>query len=62
MTMQEVILEAQRKGFTVSEGDTGWLIHCPARPRYPANTQGDFKTAERAWMAAASLAMQHPFS
>lgn len=55
-----LIQEAQRKGFTVTEGDTGWLVHVPARPRHPANAQGDFKTSDRAWMAAALLALQRP--
>jgi hypothetical protein len=54
----ELILRAQRSGFQVSEGETGWLVHVPARPRHPANTQGDFKSSDRAWMAAASLALE----
>jgi hypothetical protein len=58
--VSELILKAQRAGFSVSENEegTGWLMHVPARPRHPANTQGDFKTSERAWMAAASLALE----
>ncbi len=54
----KLILAAQRMGFGVSEGDDGWLVHVPARPRHPANVQGSFKSSERAWMAAASLAME----
>jgi hypothetical protein len=58
--ISEMILAAQRVGFSVTpnEDGTGWLMHVPARPRYPANTQGDFKTSDRAWMAAASLVME----
>jgi hypothetical protein len=58
--ISEMILAAQRAGFSVTpnEDGTGWLMHVPARPRYPANTQGDFKTSDRAWMAAASLAQE----
>jgi hypothetical protein len=55
----ELILLAQRAGFQVSESDDGgWLVHVPARPRRPANTQGDFKSCDRAWMAAAALALE----
>lgn len=53
-----LISEAVFKGFKVTEGKTGWLVHVPARKRHPANVQGDFKTQERAWMAAASLAQE----
>ena len=56
----KLILTAQRIGFGVSEGEDGWLVHVPARPRHPANVQGSFKSSERAWMAAASLAMEWP--
>ena len=54
-----LIGHAQRMGFSVTpnEDETGWLVHVPARPRHPANTQGDFKTSDRAWMAAAALAL-----
>lgn len=57
-----LIGEAIRKGFSVTpnDDDTGWLVACPAKPRLPAHTQGDFKTADRAWMAAASLASEWP--
>lgn len=56
----QLILDAQRKGFRVEQGGTGWLVHVPAKPRCPANTQGDFKTSDRAWMAAAALALEFP--
>ncbi len=52
----ELILAAQRKGFTVEQTDDGWCVHVPARLRHPANVQGSFKDSMRAWMAAASLA------
>jgi hypothetical protein len=55
-----LILDAQRKGFHVSDDSDGWWVHVPARPRYPANVQGTFKTSDRAWMAAASLAAEWP--
>lgn len=60
MDRAALILEAQRKGFQVSEGEGGWLVHVPARKRHPANVQGTFKTSDRAWMAAASLASDFP--
>ena len=52
----QLIIDAQRKGFGVveNEDNTGWLVKLPAKPRSPAHTQGDFKTSDRAWMAAAS--------
>jgi hypothetical protein len=53
-----LIGEAVLKGFKVTEGKTGWLVHVPARKRHAANVQGDFTSKERAWMAAASLAME----
>jgi hypothetical protein len=59
-TAHELILAAQRDGFHVVEAPENpgwWQIHVPARPRHPANVQGDFKTSDRAWMAAASLAL-----
>jgi hypothetical protein len=49
---------AMRAGFKVSERNGAWVIHVPARKRHPANVQGDFKSADRAWLAAASLAME----
>lgn len=57
----DLLSAAKQKGFTVipNEDDTGWLVVVPQRPRVPQHTQGDFKTPERAWMAAASLAMEH---
>jgi hypothetical protein len=60
MDRASLILAAQRKGFQVSEGTEGWLVHVPAKRRHPANTQGTFKTSDRAWMAAASLALDWP--
>lgn len=53
-----LILDAQHKGFRVlpNDDDTGWLVAVPARPRHPANTQGEFTSPERAWMIACSIA------
>lgn len=58
----ELILGAQRKGFHVVPNDdgTGWLVSCPAKPRMPGHTQGDFKTSDRAWAAACLLALEWP--
>ena len=56
----ELILSAQRKGFGVAEGEGGWVVHCPAKPRLPAHVQHSFKSSDRAWMAAASLAEEWP--
>jgi len=56
----ELILAAQRKGFRVEQGETGWLVHVPSRFRHAENTQGDFKDSTRAWLAAASLAVDWP--
>jgi len=57
-----LILAAQRKGFGVVENEegTGWLVSLPARPRLPAHTQGEFKTSDRAWSVACSLALEYP--
>lgn len=62
MDRMTLILEAQRKGFQVLQSDDGndWLVSVPAKPRYPANVQGSFKTSDRAWSVAALLAMEHP--
>jgi hypothetical protein len=58
----QLILDAQRKGFGVVENEdaTGWLVTCPAKLRMPAHTQGEFKSSDRAWMAAAGLAREWP--
>lgn len=59
MTVQEAMTRAMRAGFGVSEDFAGWwYVHIPARPRRPKEIQGAFKSADRAWMAAASLAME----
>jgi hypothetical protein len=62
MDRTTLILAAQRKGFGVvqCEEGTGWLVSLPARPRLPAHTQGSFKTSDRAWSVAASIAMEYP--
>jgi hypothetical protein len=61
-TRLDLILAAQRKGFRVipNEDETGWLVACPRKPRLPAHTQGEFKTSDRAWSIAASLALEWP--
>lgn len=56
----ELILTAQRKGFGVVDSEDGWVVHCPAKPRLPAHVQGSFKSSDRAWMVAASLAEEWP--
>lgn len=48
-------LNAQRAGFHVFEEDGLWWLTVPARPRHPENVQGSWKTADRAWCAAASI-------
>jgi hypothetical protein len=50
------------KGFRVEHSDEydGWVILVPRKPRLPAHVQGSFKTADRAWVAAASLAKDWP--
>jgi hypothetical protein len=54
--------QALDKGFRVDHDEElgGWVIRLPRKPRVPAHTQGSFKTSERAWMAAASLAKDYP--
>lgn len=57
-----MVLDAQRKGFSVAPNDdeTGWLVLVPARPRRPAQELGDYKTHERAWSAACLIARDLP--
>jgi hypothetical protein len=57
LTLEQYHAIAARKGYRVTEGKTGWLVHVPAKSRRPANTQGDFKSERSAWLAAASLAL-----
>jgi hypothetical protein len=54
--------QAIDKGFRVEESEElgGWVIRLPRKPRVPAHTQGSFKSSDRAWMAAASLAKDYP--
>ena len=53
-------LEAQRAGFKVEPNERdAWSIITPARPRRPSETLGDYKSAERAWMAAALTAREY---
>jgi len=55
-----LILNAQRAGFQVTPNEEGdaWLVITPRASRKPSQTLGDYKTAERAWMAAALLSQQ----
>lgn len=57
-----LIGEATRKGFQVVSNaeDTGYLVSVPARPRHPANLQGEFPNTERAWSAACLIARDYP--
>lgn len=50
---------AMRAGFKVSEKDGAWFIHVPKIKRQAASVQGEFKDATRAWLAAASIAMEN---
>lgn len=59
LTIDDYQTIAMRAGFKVSERDGAWFIHVPKRKRQPANVQGEFKSADRAWLAAASLAMEN---
>lgn len=61
LTLAQLTLDAQRKGFSVCENaeGNGWLVCVPARPRLPAHTQGDFKTSDRAWVAACAIAAEY---
>lgn len=61
-SMLLLIAEAQRKGFSILQTDdgNGWLVSVPAKPRVPANIQGEFKTHERAWAAACLIAREYP--
>jgi hypothetical protein len=58
----QLIAEAQRKGFSVVENEegTGWLVSVPAKPRTPANMQGEFNHPDRAWSVACLIAREYP--
>lgn len=62
MVLAEAITTATRAGFKVHHSDDaetrGWWITTPKRPRRPSEEQGTFKDETRAWMAAASLALE----
>jgi hypothetical protein len=55
-----LILDAQRKGFSVFEGEGRWWLAVPARPRLPAHTQGSWAASDRAWSVACLLAAEYP--
>jgi hypothetical protein len=58
-TAAQFALEAQQAGFHVELNERkAWSIITPARPRRPSETLGDYKTSERAWMAAALTAKE----
>lgn len=57
-TVAEYRQIAERAGFSVFCKDDWWWVRVPTRPRRPANNQGAFKDETRAWLAAASLALQ----
>lgn len=60
MKLGEAINAATREGFKVwhstEEETRGWWVTSPKRPRRPSEDHGTFKTEERAWFAAASMA------
>lgn len=59
LSREALIADAMAKGFKVSERkEGGWIVHVPNRKGHPANVQGDFKSKDRAWMIAASLAQE----
>ncbi len=57
--LHALIQAARDDGYRVApapENAGWWQVHVPARPRAPANVQGDYKSEERAWVGAAALA------
>lgn len=53
-------LEAQRKGFEVVEDRDGWWILTPLLWHRPQQRLGAYKSADRAWMAAALTSRDYP--
>ena len=51
----DLIIDAQRAGFTVWEDDGMWWITTPSRPRMPAQDLGTWGDARGAWRAAALI-------
>lgn len=58
MNWSELILQAQRAGFTVSEDDIGWWVTTPHWPRRPSEQLGVWKDCQAAWRGAALINAQ----
>lgn len=62
MTLQDAHIIATGAGFKVWHSEDpetlGWWITSPKRYRRASEDHGTFKTEDRAWFAAASMAQQ----
>lgn len=57
MNLKDAIALATLHKFTVWQDEHGWWVTIPKRPKKSAEDHGTFRDQNRAWFAAAAMAM-----